>query len=51
MADEEGKKAISNLADQEIGGRRLNVNEARPRENRSRPGGGGGGGFNRGGRW
>ena len=49
MADEEGKNAISSLADQEIGGRRLNVNEARPRENRNNRGGGGG--FNRGNRW
>ena len=49
MQDEAAHKAISNLADQEIGGRKLNVNEARPRENRNR--GGGGGGFNRGGRW
>ncbi len=49
-ADDEAKKAISSLAEQEVDGRRLNVNEARPRENRNR-GGGGGGGFNRGGRW
>ena len=48
MADEEAKNAISSLADQEVDGRRLNVNEARPRENRNR---GGGGGFNRGNRW
>ena len=45
MQDTEGKAAISSLADQEIGGRKLNVNEARPRENRNR------GGFNQGGRW
>jgi cold-inducible RNA-binding protein len=47
MQDEAAQKAISNLSEQEIGGRKLNVNEARPRENRNR----GGGGFNRGGRW
>ena len=45
MNDGDGTKAIEALHDQEIGGRRLNVNQARPRENR---GGGGGGGR---GRW
>lgn len=38
-----GKKAISGLNDQEIAGRSVTVNEARPREDR-RGGGGGGGG-------
>ncbi len=37
MADDAARKAIEELADSEIGGRRLTVNEARPR------GGGGGG--------
>ena len=36
MADDAARKAIEELADTEIGGRRLTVNEARPR------GGGGG---------
>ncbi len=39
MADEDARKAISELHEREVDGRRLNVNEARPRENR---GGGGG---------
>ncbi len=43
MADDNGAKdAIAGLHDQEHDGRRLTVNEARPRENR---GGGGGGGY------
>ncbi len=46
--DEEGKAAIEALNGQEFEGRTLNINEARPRENRA-GGGGGGGGF-RGGR-
>jgi len=46
MDDDGGQKAIEALNGQELDGRTLNVNEARPRENR---GGGGGGGF-RGGR-
>jgi RNA recognition motif-containing protein len=37
---EEGAAAISKFNGQEVGGRALNVNEAKPRENRS--GGGGG---------
>ncbi len=52
--DESARKAISELAEKEIDGRRLNVNEARPREDRrggrgggGRRGGGGGGGGNR----
>ncbi len=55
---EEGQKAIDELNGKEFQGRALNVNEARPRENRPRTGGGGfggnrsggsGGGYNRGG--
>ncbi len=42
---EEAKTAINSLNGRELRGRALNVNEARPREERS---GGGGGGFNRG---
>ena len=41
--DEEARSAISALDGKESGGRRLTVNEARPREERSRGGGGGGG--------
>jgi len=57
MDDEGGRKAIEELDGQEFEGRNLNVNEARPRENRGGGGGGGGrggrGGGNRGGggRW
>ena len=40
--DAEAQEAIRALHDQDHGGRRLTVNEARPRE--PRPGGGGGGG-------
>lgn len=43
--DEEANRAITALNGADFGGRKLNVNEARPREER----GGGGGGFNRGG--
>ena len=39
--DAEGQKAIAGLNGRDLGGRALNVNEARPKENR----GGGGGGF------
>ena len=47
MADEAaGKKAIEELHEAELEGRRLTVNEARPQEPRS---GGGGGGFRGGG--
>ena len=45
---EEGEAAIQKLNGQEVGGRALNVNEAKPRENRG-GGGGFGGGGNRGG--
>jgi RNA recognition motif-containing protein len=44
---EEGEAAIQQLNGKEIGGRNLNVNEAKPREDR---GGGGGRGGNGGGR-
>lgn len=44
MSDEDGRKAIDELDGADAGGRRLTVNEARPRT-----GGGGGGGGNRGG--
>ncbi len=40
---EEGEKAIAALNGQEIGGRTLNINEARPKTERSGGGGGGGG--------
>ncbi len=41
---EDGEKAIAALNGQEIGGRTLNINEARPKTERSGGGGGGGGG-------
>jgi RNA recognition motif-containing protein len=44
---EEGQAAIQALHDQEVSGRKLTVNEARPREERG--GGGGKGGGSRGG--
>ncbi len=43
-SDEEGKAAIEKFNGQEVNGRNLNVNEARPREDRGGRGGGGGGG-------
>ena len=50
-SDEEAQAAIEALDGQEVGGRALKVNEARPRENRDGGGGGGGrrGGFGGGG--
>ena len=44
---EEGEAAINQFNGKEVGGRALNVNEAKPREDRggSRGGGGGRGGF------
>ncbi len=52
---EEGEAAIQQLNGKEVGGRNLNVNEAKPREDRGGFGGGGnrggGGGGNRGQRW
>ena len=44
--DSEGDRAIAGLNGREMGGRALNVNEARPKESR----GGGGGGYRGGGR-
>lgn len=46
---ESGERAIEALNDQQICGRPVTVNEARPREKRG--GGGGGGGGRGGGRW
>ena len=46
--DEQARGAIAAMHEQQVDGRALNVNEARPRENR---GGGGRGGFGGGGRW
>ena len=45
---EDGEKAIAALNGTQLGGRTLNVNEARPKVDRG--GGGGGGGRDRGGR-
>jgi RNA recognition motif-containing protein len=42
-SDAEAQAAIAALHDQEINGRKLTVNEARPREDRGGGGGGGGG--------
>ena len=42
--DEEATSAIEGVNQTEIAGRAVNVNEARPREERPRGGGGGGGG-------
>jgi RNA recognition motif-containing protein len=42
-SDDEAKAAIGALNGQEVGGRALTVNEAKPREERPRGGGGGGG--------
>jgi RNA recognition motif-containing protein len=46
---EEGEAAIAQFNGKEVNGRALNVNEAKPRENRSGGGGRGGFGGNRGG--
>jgi RNA recognition motif-containing protein len=49
---QQAKEAIDNLNLTEIAGRKVTVNEARPREDRPRGGGGGGGrGGDRGRRW
>lgn len=42
-SDSEAQAAITGLNEQDFNGRPLTVNEARPREERSRSGGGGGG--------
>jgi cold-inducible RNA-binding protein len=47
-SNEDGEKAITALNGSQIGGRTINVNEARPKTERSS--GGGGGGRDRGGR-
>jgi len=47
--DQEAQAAIDALNGQEVGGRTLNVNEARPRQDRGGRGGGGRGGGGRGG--
>ena len=49
-SDAEAQEAIRAINDQEIDGRRLVVNEAQPKPQRSGGGGGGGGGGGRGGR-
>jgi RNA recognition motif-containing protein len=46
-SDQEAQAAVSALHDSEVGGRKIVVNEARPREDRG--GSGGGGGFRSGG--
>jgi cold-inducible RNA-binding protein len=47
-SNEDGEKAIAALNGSQVGGRTINVNEARPKAERG--GGGGGGGRERGGR-
>ena len=44
-SNEDGEKAIAALNGSQVGGRTLNVNEARPKTERPGGGGGGGGGF------
>src|SRR5256885_13139417 len=48
---EDGQKAIEQFNGKEFNGRNLNVNEARPREDRGGRGGGGGRGGRHGGGW
>jgi RNA recognition motif-containing protein len=48
-SDAEAQAAIEGLHDQELNGRRLTVNEAKPREPRTGGGGYGGGGYGGGG--
>jgi RNA recognition motif-containing protein len=48
-SDAEAQAAIAALNGQEVDGRALTVNEAKPREDRPRGGGGGGGGYGGGG--
>jgi len=43
-SSEDGEKAIAALNGSQVGGRTLNVNEARPKPERTGGGGGGGGG-------
>lgn len=52
-SQEEGEKAIAELNGQEVSGREIKVNEAKPREDRGGRGGGGGygGGGGRQNRW
>ena len=47
---EEGDKAIAALNGSQVGGRTINVNEARPKQERGGGGGGRRGGWDRGGR-
>jgi len=47
-SNEDGEKAITALNGSSVGGRTVNVNEARPKTERSGGGGGGGGGRDRG---
>ena len=42
-SNEDGEKAIAGLNGSQVGGRTINVNEARPKTERSGGGGGGGG--------
>jgi cold-inducible RNA-binding protein len=52
MAEADAEKAIKALNGTNLGGRTLNVNEARPKVDRAGQGGGGGrGGRDRGPRW
>jgi len=44
-SNEDGEKAIAALNGSQVGGRTINVNEARPKSDRGEGGGGGGGGF------
>lgn len=46
---DEAKSAIDGLNSQEVAGRRISCNEARPKDNGPRGGGGGGGGYGGGG--
>lgn len=46
-SNEDGDKAITALNGSQVGGRTINVNEARPKTERGSGGGGGGGGYGR----
>ena len=50
-SNEDGEKAIAALNGTQVGGRTINVNEARPKTERSGGGGGGGGPGSRRSRW